>query len=354
MQNLIPIGSNKPQLGSKTFGAHQAITLMEGLLTMKEDKDEEVASRLLSRVYVFVVMWSVGAFLELDDRSALQLFMRERMGEVLDLPESDPEDTIFDFFVDLKLGEWQHWAGQVEEYIYPDSYTPEYSSILVPNIDNVRTDFLINVVARQGKVRLFFPTHVSTAWQAVLLIGEPGTAKTVMIKGYMKKLNPEQYLSKSFNFSSASTPYNFQRIVEGCIDKRMGNIYGPPGGKKMTIFIDDINMPLINEWGDQITNEIVRQAMEMKGFYNLERPGEFIHITDVQYIAAMGQPGGGRNDIPARLKRQFTIFNCTLPSNTSIDKIFGEFLLFFDIFAGTITPLLDLSGLSRQFTLLLP
>lgn len=48
-----------------------------------------------------------------------------------------------------------HWSTCTEEYEYPPNATPEYGSILVPNVDNVRTDFLIQTIAKQGKVWLF-------------------------------------------------------------------------------------------------------------------------------------------------------------------------------------------------------
>ncbi|XP_055492373.1 dynein axonemal heavy chain 8-like [Leucoraja erinacea] len=283
----------------------QSITILDGLLEFGVTFNEVH----LQRLFIFGLMWSVGALLERESRIKLEKFLRNHKSK-LDIPRipSDSNETMFEFLVSPK-GDWENWKMWVQEYLYPPDSEPDYNSILVPNVDNIRTNFLVNIIAKQHK--------------AILLTGEQGTAKTVMIKGYLKKYDPEEHLSKSLNFSSATEPYMFQRTVESYVEKRVGSTYGPPSGRKMTIFVDDINMPVINEWGDQITNEIVRQMVEMHGMYNLDKPGDFTKIVDVQLMAAMIHPGGGRNDIPQRLKRQFTIFNCTLPTNASIEKIFG-------------------------------
>ncbi|GAA55986.1 dynein heavy chain 5 axonemal [Clonorchis sinensis] len=295
----------------EAFVVRQACDVLTGILPSKDEKERPpITQRHLARLYAFAILWSIGALLELDDRGKLESFIRQHDSIRLDLPPLSPgsNDSAFDFLVS-EAGEWIHWSTRVEEFVYPPDHTPEYSSLLVPNVDNVRTEFLIDIISKQVK--------------SVLLIGEQGTAKTVIINKYLSRYDPEFHETRTMNFSSVTTPNLIQKTIESFVDKRLGNTYGPPAGRKMTVFFDDISMPVVNEWGDQVGNEIVRQLIEMNGFYNLHKPGDFTSIVDVQFLAAMIHPGAGRNDIPERLKRQFAIFNCTLPSNNSIDKIFG-------------------------------
>lgn len=288
----------------------QTLSVLDGLLDSSGSKKGDKSTVHIERLFLFSVMWSLGAALESDERLQFEAYVTKHRSKPK-WPNRSADETIFEYMVGSN-GEWQHWSTHVEEFYYPSDAVLEYANILVPNVDNVRTAYLINLIATQKK--------------GVLLIGEQGTAKTVMIKTYMlnSTVDTEDHFFKTMNFSSATTPNMFQRIVESYVEKRVGLIYGPPAQSKLTIFIDDINMPVVNEWGDQVTNEIVRQLMEQGGFYSLERPGDFVTVLDLQFLAAMIHPGGGRNDIPNRLKRRFCVFNCSLPSDNSIDKIFSK------------------------------
>lgn len=104
----------------------------------------------------------------------------------------------------------------------------------------------------------------------------------------------DNILKKSINFSSATTCGMFQANIEADIEKRQGKTFAPPFGRRMVVFLDDISMPEVNTWGDQPTLEIVRQLVEYKGFYFLEKDkrGDRKTIELIDYVAAMSHPGG--------------------------------------------------------------
>lgn len=212
--------------------------MLEGLIPSCED-GTSVSAMHLGRLFSFSIMWSLGALLELEDRAKLEAFLRR--GGHVDLPNIPPgsHDTVFEFVVNnegltisryvydvnitcvsftfVGVGEWDHWKTLVQEYVYPKDVTPPFWSILVPNVDNVRTDFLVRTVAKQHKVGdsagYLFVNISHSLFQfskGVMLIGEQGSAKTVILNSYCAKYNPEEHMTKSLNFSSATTPNLFQ------------------------------------------------------------------------------------------------------------------------------------------------
>lgn len=275
----------------------------------KDDDAPQLARTHLERLFVYCCVWALGGLLGSEDRVRFDARLRP-LAEGTLLPRSDGERTMYDYFV-ADSAEWQLWETRVPEWRYPVGVErPKYASLVIPTVDSVRYERLLGMVASVGG--------------ATLLVGGPGTAKTTIVAQYMAKLNTDTYTYKSITFSSLTTPNIFQFAIEGAVEKRQGRTYGPAGGKKMAVFIDDISMPDFNDWGDQVTNEAVRQLLETGALYQLEKPiGDQKSIVDCLYIAAMNTPGGGKNDIPNRLKRHFACFNVPLPSGASISSVFG-------------------------------
>jgi dynein heavy chain len=60
-----------------------------------------LSAQHLHRLYVFSLVWSMGAFLDIGDRKKFSDFLHDKLTSVLDLPETNklPDAIVFDFVV---------------------------------------------------------------------------------------------------------------------------------------------------------------------------------------------------------------------------------------------------------------
>lgn len=89
--------------------------------------------------------------------------------------------------------------------------------------------------------------------------------------------------------------------------------------------VDDLNMPEKEEFGAQPPIEILRQWMDHAGWYNRDE-NNFRQLLDIQFLAAMGPPGGGRTQITQRFVRHFNLFNFVPFNDASLKRVFSTIL----------------------------
>ncbi|XP_067136341.1 LOW QUALITY PROTEIN: dynein axonemal heavy chain 5-like [Centruroides vittatus] len=277
----------------------QAITLLEGML-MQEYKSERIETTW-NKLYIFSLMWSVGAVMEADHRRQLELYVRSNFSSFLHLPPEDGS-SMFDYWID-ESGKWQHWESRMDS-VTDELHWLDYDTFLVPCVDSVRTDYLTDVAIEGGR--------------RAMLMGAAGTAKTTAVRAYLQKRRTERRREEIFAFSFATTPEKFQKRMESLLEKRTGNTLGPGGGKTLTVFVDDIHTPGQDDWGHQAANEILRQTIESGGFYSLDRPGDFFRLVDVGFLAASRSCG-----VTPRLLRHFLLFDGAQPTDDLLDRVFG-------------------------------
>jgi dynein heavy chain len=227
------------------------------------------------------------------------------------LPSCPRKGALHDFFIDPEEGgKWKSWTEKIQGFdIAKDA---AYHTIVVPTSDTVRNQFLIQMLIERG--------------HNVLFSGQTGTAKTASIQGMLLGGFPAaEYSTISFAFSAQTTANQTQDVVDGKLDKRKKGTFGPPPGKKMLVFIDDLNMPFKEEYGAQPPIEILRQMFILTplGYGWYDRKGwEFRQIIDTHMLAAMCPPGAGKNDITDRYSRMFNLFFVTPFDDESLNRIF--------------------------------
>ena len=129
--------------------------------------------------------------------------------------------------------------------------------------------------------------------------GPTGTGKSVNILGHLQHGLPDRFVPITLNFSAQTSANQTQDLIDSKCEKRRKGVYGPSAGKQFIIFVDDVNMPMKEEYGAQPPIEILRQWFDNAGWYDRK---ELVmkKIVDVLFVAACGPPGGGRNSITER------------------------------------------------------
>ena len=98
--------------------------------------------------------------------------------------------------------------------------------------------------------------------KGLLYVGTAGTGKTTIIKDYFSEADPETTVNATMNFNSYTDSKALQVVIEGSVDKRMGTIYGPPTGKILIFFMDDLNMPEVDIYFTQEPICLIRQIID--------------------------------------------------------------------------------------------
>lgn len=284
------------------------------------DPEKEIDECVIESIFLHAVYNSLGASLVGNGRLEFDEFVKKLCALVncedtnanralmKQLPTAFP--TLYDYYLDIQGNQWVAWEWLVPDYIHDKN--KRFTEILVPTVDTVRITYVLKLM---NDVR-----------RPIILVGETGTSKTAIILDFLRQLNPDFFVLLNINFSSRTSSMDVQRNLESSVEKRTKDIYGPPMGKKLICFMDDMNMPQVDAYGTQQPIALLKLLFEKGGFYDRGKDLNWKNLRDISYFAAMGVAGGGRNEVDPRFISMFTVFNLVFPVESTLHHIYSSIL----------------------------
>uniref|UniRef100_A0A669BHB3 Dynein axonemal heavy chain 12 n=1 Tax=Oreochromis niloticus TaxID=8128 RepID=A0A669BHB3_ORENI len=275
--------------------------------------------------FAFSLVWSVGGSCDADSREKFSSFFRLIVAghkQEHPIPETvgkwecpfEEKGLVYDYFYEVLCNYVTQKTFAIKN-INLGAKNTKVQEIIVPTIDTVRYNYLMDLCISYGVPSLF--------------VGPTGTGKSVYVKEkLMNNLDKDQYLPFFINFSARTSANQTQNIIMSRLDKRRKGVFGPPMGKKCIIFVDDMNMPALEQFGAQPPVELLRQYIDHGNWYDLKDTSK-ITLVDLQLISAMGPPGGGRNAVTSRFLRHFNIFSINPFSDDTMVHIFSNIVSFY-------------------------
>jgi len=256
-------------------------------------------------VCIFALMWSVGGTLTEEARRKFEVRIRE-------IDTSFPSsDTAFEYFPDYKTQTWRHWEED-PSVVAPftakdDAY---FYELIVPTVDLVRYRFLISSLV--------------TSSIHTVVVGNTGTGKSLNASTVLKSLPQDRYVSTQLNFSAQTSAKNVQDIIEGRMEHPSKKSCQPPGGRRMIVLVEDLNMPQKEKFGAQPPLELLRQWMDNGYWYDRATQSQR-KVNEMQLLCCMTF---GRPPITQRFLSKLNVLNVTFPAENVISKIFSSILNF--------------------------
>ena len=288
------------------------------MLDFEQEQNGKVQEAWVRGCFFFCLVWSVGATVNRDGRIKFDQFVRNvSLGEgdygaaKLDIPFPE-EGLVYDYVFEKKgKGKWLKWMATVNPELTLKA-GQKIKDAIVPTMDTARYSFLMDLTVRNGC--------------PVLLVGPTGTGKTVYAKDkLMNGLERDVFNPVFINFSAQTTANQTQSFILSKLDKRRKGVFGPRLGTKCVIFVDDLNMPALEKYGAQPPIELLRQFLDQGIWFDLQDTST-MNLVDVQFVGAMGPPGGGRNPITPRFTRHANVIGINEFDEDTMLRIFSSIM----------------------------